>query len=139
MSNLILTVIGLALAIGASVRVALRQSGLTGAALVLYPLLAAVIVIAIPIVTGVVGAILTERRYMREGSGESVEEILARLQARGGPAFHDHDAPGGIVARLRRMCGLPVHTTIYERLDGRLVPLTKEERKGIRRKLDTLA
>jgi hypothetical protein len=131
MTNLILTVIGLAVALGASVRVILHQSGVGGMALTLYPLLATAIPIAIPIVAWIVAEILTERRYMHEGTGESVDEILARLGARDGPGFHDHGAPDGIIPLLRRMCGLPVHTSIYERLDGRLVPLTREERAGI--------
>lgn len=45
--------------------------------------------------------------------------------------FHDLPKPSGPLAVIRRFLGLPIHTHTYERLDGKRIKLTSEEKDGI--------
>jgi len=61
----------------------------------------------------------------------SIDSILARMMARGGPPFHEVAAPRGPLDMLRRLLGLPSRTHYYERLDGHRVWLTRAEASEI--------
>lgn len=60
-----------------------------------------------------------------------VTDTVAHLKDRGGPIFHELPVPARPLAMIRRFLGLPVHTHTYERLDGKRIKLTSEEKAGI--------